>query len=120
MHSWRRACRRRGYRDQRARDDTRARRHRPASRRIAACRRAGALAVTAGSAGIDAAFRHRATFNRIVTLSKGTLPIPAGYTQSPCVQRWTNRMRVFERPGTCHGAGASPFLINRVTARTGF
>jgi phosphatidylinositol glycan class B len=67
-----------------------------------------------------AAMTQTATFNRIVTLTNRPLSVPSGYRVTHCEQRWTNRMCILARAGACTGAEASPFLINRVMARTGF
>ncbi|RZM34070.1 MAG: hypothetical protein EOP67_19040 [Sphingomonas sp.] len=66
------------------------------------------------------AMRWQHTFNRIVTLSRGPAPVPRGYRITGCEQRWKDRMCILARPGVCKGADTSPFLINRVMARTGF
>jgi phosphatidylinositol glycan class B len=66
------------------------------------------------------AMRWRQSFNRIVTVSRGSAPVPPGYRIEHCEQRWTDRMCIIARPGRCNGAETSPFLINRMMARTGY
>lgn len=66
------------------------------------------------------AARWSSTYNRIVTASKGELHVPAGYSIEHCERQWTSRMCILARAGGCSNAGTSPFLINKVMARTGF
>lgn len=68
------------------------------------------------------AARWNATFNRIVTIYGygNAMRAPPGYVVEHCEQQWMNRMCILARPGSCSRSDASPFLINRVMARTGF
>jgi phosphatidylinositol glycan class B len=60
------------------------------------------------------------TYNRIVTASHGSVPVPYGYRPIHCEHRSKEGMCIFARDGAYTGAKDSPFLINSVLARTGF
>jgi hypothetical protein len=66
------------------------------------------------------AARWDTTYNRVITFALRPSSPPAGYRLLACHPLRDGRLCLFARPGRCAGAAGSPFLVNRVLARTGF
>ena len=59
------------------------------------------------------------TYNRIVTVSRGAIHVPARFDVTHCEQSANGRMCVLARPGGCVGETLSPYRINDVLTRMG-